>query len=34
METQDRRGQGMSWHVQDDLVFDLGLHKGYDAELL
>ncbi|TCT11420.1 FkbM family methyltransferase [Tepidamorphus gemmatus] len=22
----------MSWQVQEDLVFDLGLHKGYDAE--
>ena len=22
----------MVWHVQDDLIFDLGLHKGYDAE--
>jgi len=22
----------MSWTVQEDLIFDLGLHKGYDAE--
>lgn len=22
----------MQWDVQDDLVFDFGLHKGYDAE--
>jgi FkbM family methyltransferase len=22
----------MTWQIQDDLIFDLGLHKGYDAE--